>query len=148
MEDNMEYQSRYKLVAEPSDYPKVRVTDSKQVYEVVRQYYFEDINVYESMFLLLLNSQCETIGYVKVSQGGTMGTVIDTKLIVKYAIDSLSAAVILCHNHPSGNLKPSNADIKNTKIVKDILNLMGINLFDHLIITETSFTSMGDEGLL
>lgn len=76
------------------------------------------MTIYESCFLTLLNRNNETIGWVKISQGGVAGTTIDTKLVAKYAIDTLASAVILCHNHPSGTLKPSKSDIEITNQVK------------------------------
>jgi DNA repair protein RadC len=98
------------------------------------------------MYILLLDRAHQTVGYAKISQGGTAGTVVDTKIIAKYAIESLAHAVILAHNHPSGNLAPSDADIRITKEVKAGLALFDIHVLDHLILTETAYNSLADAG--
>ena len=137
---------RISLKKEKSDFPSVKIVNSKSAYDVVKQFYFEDIGIYESMFMLLLNSALETIGYVKISQGGTAGTVVDQKIIAKYAIDSLASSVILVHNHPSGNLTSSEADKRLTRKIQDGLNLFDIKLYDHIIISSDGYRSMMDEG--
>jgi len=124
----------YRLVKEKTDIPKVQIKKSADINEYVRQYYHEDIEIYESMFMVLLSRSNMTDGYVKISQGGTAGTVIDIKLICKYALDSLCHGIILVHNHPSGNLNPSEADQKATEKVKNALNILDITLLDHIII--------------
>ena len=89
-----------------------------------------------------------TTGFAKISQGGTAGTVVDIKIIAKYAVDSLSPKVIICHNHPSGNKQPSDADLNTTRRIKDALLLLDIKLIDHIIITENDFYSFADNGNL
>lgn len=131
-----------------SDYKSVKLTTSKQVYDYVKQFYYDDIDIYESMFLLLLNTNMKTIGYAKISQGGIKGTVVDVKIIAKYVIDSLASNAIICHNHPSGNLTPSQCDLEITKKIKQILELMNSELQDSLIIINNNYFSMKDEGLL
>ena len=83
-----------------------------------------------------------------ISRGGVSGTVVDTKIIFKAAVENYACSIIVCHNHPSGNLKPSEADIRITKNIKDAGKLMEIPLLDHLIITENGFYSFGDEGMM
>ena len=144
----MEYQNIFKLKREPSDFPVVEVTSSDAAYDVVKKYYGDDIDVYESMFGLLLDASLKTLGYFKLSQGGIIGTVVDVKLIAKYAVESLATSVILCHNHPSGNLKASDADIRHTSKVKNALLLLDVSLSDHLIITKNRYLSMANEGLI
>ena len=73
---------------------------------------------------------------------------MDIKLIAKYAIDCLASAVILAHNHPSGNLKPSNEDLAITKKVKEGLKILDISVLDHIILTSDGYLSFGDEGIL
>ena len=80
--------------------------------------------------------------------GGVSGTVTDSKLIFKHAIDNLASSIILCHNHPSGSLKPSQADIKLTESLKQIGLLMETPVLDHLIIGENSYFSFADKGLI
>jgi DNA repair protein RadC len=85
---------------------------------------------------------------MKVSEGGINGTVADIRLIVKFLIDSLACVAFLCHNHPSGNLNPSENDKLLTKKIDRVLNICEIELFDHLIITGEDFYSMRDNGHL
>ena len=140
--------SEYSLKYTKSEIQKTKITTSESASNVIRKFYFDDINIYESFFILLLNSQNNTTGFAKISQGGTAGTVVDIKIIAKYAVDSLSPKVIICHNHPSGNKQPSDADINITKKIKDALSLLDIKLIDHIIITENDFYSFSDNGNL
>jgi DNA repair protein RadC len=83
-----------------------------------------------------------------VSQGGLAGTIIDVRLILKTALEKLACSMILCHNHPSGNLIPSQADKDITTKIHDAGKLMDIPVLDHIIIGNNSFFSFGDEGLI
>ena len=140
--------SEYSLKYTKTDIQKTKITTSESASNVIRQFYFDDINIYESFFILLLNRANNTTGFAKISQGGTAGTVVDIKIIAKYAVESLSSAVIICHNHPSGNIKPSEADINITKKIKDALLLLDISLTDHIILTENNYYSFADNGNL
>lgn len=140
--------SEYSLKYTKSEIQKTKVTTSESASNVIRKFYFDDINIYESFFILLLNRANNTTGFAKISQGGTAGTCVDIKIIAKYAVDSLSPNVIICHNHPSGNKQPSDADINITKRIKDALLLLDIKLIDHIIITENDFYSFADNGNL
>ena len=139
---------RFELKSIQSDFPKQKITSSRDSQEFIRQFYGDDIEIYESFFLLLLNRANNTIGYAKISQGGTAGTIVDSKIVAKYAVDSLASAVILAHNHPSGNRQPSPADIQITKKIKEGLKLLDIEVLDHIILTEESFYSFADEGMI
>lgn len=88
------------------------------------------------------------MGYAKISQGGVCTTQVDVRLVAKYSIDSLASGVIFIHNHPSGNLHPSREDEMLTKRIKDALSIFGVRLLDSLIITDESYYSMTDQGLL
>ena len=132
----------------PSNFEKVKIVSSKDAFNVIKQFYFDDIDIFESFFILCLNRNNQTIAYAKISQGGVNGTVVDIKLIAKYAIDCLASGVILAHNHPSGNLKPSNEDLAITKKVKEGLKILDIQVLDHLILTSQGYLSFGDEGIL
>jgi len=99
-------------------------------------------------FVIYLNASNTTIGWYKVSQGGLQGTVADPRLIVKKALDVLATSFIMCHNHPSGNLTPSEADKVITKKIKEGAGFLDIKLFDHIILTEESYYSFADEGQL
>ena len=138
----------YELRKLQSNFPIVKITKSSITYDLVMNFYGDDIDIYESVFILLLNNSNNSIGYAKISQGGITGTVVDVRLVAKYAVDSLATSVILCHNHPSGVLSPSSADKAITKKVKDGLALLDVRLLDHLIITSSSYFSFLDEGLI
>lgn len=140
--------SRFRIIADKSDFKATKISSSEDAYNVIKQFYADDIEVYESFFLLLLNRPINTIGFVKISQGGTVGTVVDPKLIAKYAIDGLASSVILAHNHPSGNTNPSEADREATKKIKEGLSLFDIAVLDHIILTSESYFSFGDEGII
>ena len=140
--------SEFSLKYTKTDIQKTKVTTSESASNVIRKFYFDDINIYESFFILLLNRANNTTGFAKISQGGTAGTVVDIKIIAKYAVESLSSAVIICHNHPSGNKQPSDADLNITRKIKDALLLLDIKLIDHIIITENDFYSFADNGNL
>ena len=138
--------SLYELKKVQTNFPKEKITSSDKASEFIKQFYNEDIEIFESSFILLLNNANNTIGYAKISQGGITDTVVDVRLIAKYAVESLCAGVILAHNHPSGNLKPSQADINITEKTKTALSLLDIDLLDHLILTSDSFYSLSDNG--
>ena len=138
--------SEYSLKYTKTDIQKTKIITSENACSVIKKFYFDDINIYESFFILLLNRANNTTGFAKISQGGTAGTVVDIKIIAKYAVESLSSAVIICHNHPSGNIKPSEADINITKKIKDALLLLDISLTDHIILSENNYYSFADNG--
>jgi len=134
------------LVKKQSNFPKTKIIDSKSAYAVIRKFYNSDIDIYESMFLLLVNRNNITTGFVKISQGGTAGTVVDVKIIMKYVIETLSNGFILAHNHPSGNLNPSHQDDVMTKRINEAAKLLECSLLDHLIVTDKGYFSYKDEG--
>ena len=103
-----------------------KINTSKDAYDFSKQFYFDDIGIYESMFMIVLNRNHIPIGWSKLSQGGTCGCTVDIKILCKIAIDSLASAVILVHNHPSGNLTESKEDDNITKKAKEALNLFDI----------------------
>ncbi|MQY78742.1 MAG: DNA repair protein RadC [Bacteroidetes bacterium] len=125
---------------------KKKISGSKDVFE-----FFQPVLAdlpYEEFWILLLNRSNKIIEKFKISQGGISGTVIDVRMILKNAIEKLASSIILCHNHPSGNLQPSEADKKITTKLKDAANIMDMQVLDHLIITDSSFYSFADEGML
>lgn len=138
----------YSLRKTKKDFNQIKITDSKSAVNYARQFYFDDIGIYESFFLILLNRTNRTIGYAKISQGGISGTVVDVKIIAKYAIESLASGIILVHNHPSGNTLASDQDISITNKIKSGLSFFEISVLDHIILTEDSYNSFADEGLL
>lgn len=103
---------------------------------------------HEEFWLLMLNRANRVLGKFKVSQGGLSGTVIDTRIILKKALDNLASSIIVCHNHPSGNTQPSDADVKITEKLKKASEMLEIKLLDHVIIADKSYFSFADEGLI
>jgi len=103
---------------------------------------------HEEFWVLLLNRSNKVITKFKISQGGVSGTVIDVRLILKPAIENLASSIVLCHNHPSGNIYPSDADENITQKVSEAADVMDIKVLDHLIITDEKFFSFADEGKL
>lgn len=139
---------RYELRKVTEDFPRAQICGSKDSETYIRQFYFDDLEVYESFFILLLNRNNATIGYAKISKGGVSGTVVDVKIICKYAVESLASSVILAHNHPSGNLTPSDADSQITARVKNALKTLDIQCLDHIILTSDSYFSFADNGVM
>ena len=132
------------LLKEDSNFKKCKIAGSKDAYEYMIQFYDDDIELYESFFLLLLNRANNTIGYAKISQGGVSGTVADPRLIAKYAVESLCSSVILGHNHPSGSLTPSKNDFELTTKIKKGLLLFDIPVLDHIILSKKEHYSFSD----
>jgi len=138
---------QYKLVKEPTDFKmSEKIRKAEDVIEYLRPLYNGTIGIYESFFMVVLNRAARINGYVKISQGGVGGTVVDSLLLTKYAVEALAASVIFTHNHPSGNKDPSAEDIKLTKELKKGLNYFNITLLDHIIITEKDFYSFANDG--
>lgn len=121
---------------------------STKVEQFARKFYKEDIEIYESSFLVMLSPSGSVLGWAKISQGGMTQTVVDAKIIAKFAVDSMASAVILVHNHPSGNLRPSPQDISLTKKIRGGLALLDIQLLDHVILTSGGMCSMNDSGMM
>ncbi len=101
---------------------------------------------HEEVWVLLLNRANKVVKKIQVSKGGIAGTVVDVRLIMKEAIDALASAMILCHNHPSGNSNPSGDDDNITRKLKDAGQIMEIRLLDHIIICDHSYYSYLDKG--
>ena len=103
---------------------------------------------HEEFWILFLNRSNRVIARMRISQGGISGTVTDVRLIMKKAVEHLASGIIVCHNHPSGNLNPSEADSKITRKIKEAGEIMDIQLLDHLIISDKDYYSFADNGLL
>ena len=125
---------------------RLRITSSRDAYEEIKPHLLD--KQHEEFWILLLNRANEVIRPVQISSGGVSGTVADPKLIFKHAIEQLACALILVHNHPSGNLAASQADRDLTKKLKEAGRLLDIPILDHLIFTDQSYLSFADEGIL
>lgn len=124
---------------------KQKITSSADVYEAIRPYLM-DLQ-HEQFWIILLNRANEVIRPQQISIGGVSGTVADPKMIFKAAIEHLASAIILVHNHPSGNLTPSQADKELTKKVKEGGQTLDIPVLDHLIFSDNGYFSFADEGI-
>ena len=103
---------------------------------------------HEECWVLYLNRRNQLISKDRLSSGGVSATVVDVRMILKRAIEKLASGVILAHNHPSGQLKPSKSDINLTKKLKEACRVMDVKLLDHLIVTKSGYYSFSDEGAL
>jgi len=103
---------------------------------------------HEEFWILFLNRSNRVIDRMKISQGGVSGTVTDVRIIMKKAVEWLASGIIVCHNHPSGNMNPSDADSKITGKIKDAGSIMDIQLLDHIIISGKDYYSFADNGLI
>lgn len=125
---------------------KPKITCADDAYEVIRPHLM-DLN-HEQFWVILLSRSNEVLKKVQISAGGVSGTVADPKFIFKEALEQLASGIILVHNHPSGNLKPSVADIDLTKKIKEGGKFLDIPVLDHLIFTNTAYFSFAEDGLL
>ena len=125
---------------------KKKITTSKDVFNLF-QPLLGDMP-HEEFWVLFMNRANNIIEKMRISMGGVAGTVIDVKIILKHALEKLASSVILCHNHPSGNVQPSKSDIDISKKLKEAASLMDINVLDHIVIADTRYLSMADEGIL
>jgi DNA repair protein RadC len=125
---------------------KPKVTSSRDAFDILKQDLL-DIP-HEEFWVLLLNRANRVIRKHQISQGGVSGTVADPKIIFKSALEELASGIILAHNHPSGNLTASQADIDLTRKLKDAGKLLEIQVLDHVIIAGQKYYSFADEGML
>jgi DNA repair protein RadC len=125
---------------------KPKITASKDAYDLLKGDLMD--LPYEEFWLLLLNRANRVIKKHKISLGGVHGTVADPKIIFKTALEELASGMIVAHNHPSGNLTPSQQDIDLTRKLKEAGKLLEIQLLDHLIVAGKQYYSFADEGLL
>jgi len=147
MKNQSEFLPLLQLNSIQSDFPKVKIRISSDAADFIRQFYSGDIDIFESSFILLVNNQLDTIGFAKISQGGITGTVIDPRIVAHYAVKSLACGVFVAHNHPSGILIPSENDKKLTIKIHAGLQLLDIDLHDHVILTNSGYYSFRDQGV-
>ena len=125
--------------------PKMRITASSSVCKIFSPL-LRNLE-HEECWVLFLNKANKVIAKEKVSTGGVSGTVLDPRLIIRKAVDKLASAIILVHNHPSGNPSPSELDRRQTRVLRDAAGLLDIALLDHVIIAGNRYYSFNDEGL-
>ncbi len=125
---------------------KPQICSSKEAFDTLAPLMMDLLH--EEFWIILLNRANRVVGREKISSGGVSSTVVDAKVIFRKAIQYLACSVILAHNHPSGNLRPSQADIELTKKLKKAGESLDISVLDHLIITQKGFYSFADEGII
>lgn len=141
-----EIEINYKNKIKPAD--RIKISGSKDAYEILYQLWSDKVEYIEEFYILLLNRANTLLGFVKISEGGTTGTVADVKRIYQSALKANACSLILSHNHPSGNSRPSEADIQLTRKLKEAGLLLDISVLDHIIVTTEGYLSFADEGLI
>ena len=137
------YKNKVKASARP------QIKSSKDSYHLLlRTWDVNKIEFVEQFKVVLMNKAHRVLGIYELSTGGVTGTVADPKLIFMAALKANACCIILSHNHPSGNLKPSRADEDLTQKIKNAGRLLDINIIDHIILTNEGYFSFGDEGIL
>lgn len=127
----------------------IKISSSYDVDRLLRSYWNRDsLDFYESFVVVYLSRSNEVLGIHKISDGSIDGCLVDIRLIMQGALLTNSSSIILAHNHPSGNLKPSEQDIKLTKEIKKAGEFLKIRVLDHVIITSITYTSLADDGLM
>jgi DNA repair protein RadC len=125
---------------------KDRIRYSKEAYNILKPYMM-DLD-HEQFWMVCLNRNQEVVKIIQISTGGVTGTIADPKIIFKHAVEQLSSCIILSHNHPSGNLNPSEADIKLTKQLSEGARLLDMTLSDHIIFSNDGYFSFADQNML
>lgn len=123
-----------------------KITSSKAVFEIMQPIVGE--LSHEEFWVLYLNNSNKVIYKTQISKGGITGTVVDTRIIYKAALEHNATSIILCHNHPSGVLQASDADKQITRKLKEAGKQLDVLVLDHVIVTEKSYFSFADEGIL
>lgn len=137
----------YRTKVKPSQRPQI--STAQDCFKILRQIWDAGrIEMVEEFKVLLLNRANKVLGVFDASSGGITGTVADPRIILAAALKSNAVNLILCHNHPSGSLKPSKADQELTNKIKCAALYLDITVLDHIIITAEEFYSFADEGLL
>jgi DNA repair protein RadC len=125
-----------------------QIATSKDAEEIFRSIWSDGMEFREEFYMLLLNRANRVKGWYRVSEGGTAGTVVDPKIIFSIALKCNACAIMMAHNHPSGNTKPSAQDLEMTKKIVAGGKLLEISVLDHLILTSEKYLSFADEGLI
>lgn len=151
MEQNLfkvaEVQLSYKPHFKAQERPQIN--SSKQAYQILLNNWDNElINFIEQAKMILLNRNNRVLGIVDLSTGGGGSTVVDLKVVLAIALKATATSLILAHNHPSGDLKPSSHDIRLTKKLKEAGKLLEIEVHDHLIVSENGYFSMAEEGVI
>ena len=142
-EINISYKPKFKPCERP------QISCSKDLYNILfNNWDLNKLELQEQFKIILLNRANKVLGISEISTGGFAGTVADPKMIFSTALKACASSIILSHNHPSGNLKPSQADLNLTRKIKNGGEMLDIAVLDHIILTADSYFSFADEGLL
>ena len=137
------------LTYKPKFKSQHKLASSEDAYKYILPTYKEGTICYKEYFkVLFLNQANQVLGYTLISEGGLTETSVDVRVILQAALLTNSVAIILAHNHPSGNVRPSQEDMRLTRQVKDAAQFMRIKVLDHLILTDAGYYSFADEGKL
>ena len=137
------YRPKFKVSERP------QISRSQHAYNIlISQWDLGKIELLEEFKILLLNRRNRVLGIVHISSGGYRGTVADPKVIFTAGLKACASGIILCHNHPSGELDPSAEDLALTKRLKEAGKLLDLQILDHLIIGREKYYSFGDEGIM
>lgn len=128
---------------------RIKITNSGTSFDILRKSWDDNkIEYVEEFKILLLDQGNKVLGIKSISVGGVAGTVVDPKVIFQAALKANASNIILCHNHPSGNLNPSEADKMLTKKIVQGGKFLDIKILDHIIVTDEKYLSFSDEGLM
>ncbi|WP_316827830.1 JAB domain-containing protein [Pedobacter miscanthi] len=142
-----EVQVSYKSDYNISERPKI--TSSNQTFQLLKSKWdMGRIAFLEEFKIILLNRSNHVLGIVDISMGGVSGTYVDPKVVFAVALKGNASGIILTHNHPSGSIRPSEADIKLTTRLAECGKLLDINVWDHIILSENSYYSFADDGMM
>ncbi|MDQ0475723.1 MULTISPECIES: DNA repair protein RadC [Chryseobacterium] len=125
---------------------KMQISSSSESYKVLLPY-LSDLHT-EEFWAIYLNQNNRIVGKGRLSSGGINQSVVDIRILFKTAFEHLATGIVIAHNHPSGNLKPSSEDLRITKQIAEAGKILNIQLLDHLIIAQNSYLSFADENLL
>lgn len=151
MEQYKSFTPQFRIVSEPSPIRRVKLKSSSEVADYLKELYQsngDDINVVEHVYVLSLNNANNVTGFMKLGSGTIASSVVDFRVLFKFVIDSLSVSFIVSHNHPSGSLIPSNADIELTKKLKEASRVLDLKLLDHIILSYDGHYSFANESSL
>ena len=139
--------SEIKVSYRPNKSTNINLNNSESIFKMVLDHWNKDtIELQEEMKVVLLNRSNQLLGVYELSKGGITGTTVDVKLLLSVALKCVASYIVIVHNHPSGNLKPSTTDISITKKIKKAARQVDLILLDHLILSNTGYYSFADDG--
>ena len=139
--------SEIKVSYRPNKSTAISLNNSESIFRMALEHWNKDtIELQEEMKVVLLNRSNHLLGIYELSKGGIAGTIVDVKLLLSVALKCAASNIIMVHNHPSGNLRPSKADIAITDKVKTATRQVDLLLLDHLIISKDWYYSFADDG--